>query len=53
VDGVVPQKNGYALLFENHRHFLCARNATPGNPAASNIKLSGSGTVLDVGTMLT
>jgi hypothetical protein len=37
---------GYALLSEDRRRFLCTSNATPGNPAASNIKLSGSGTVL-------
>src|SRR5712675_1429266 len=44
---------GYALLSENRRHFLCTSNATPGSPAASNIKLSGSGTVLAVGTTFT
>src|SRR5258708_16343607 len=44
---------GYALLSENRRHFLCTRNATPGSPAASNIKLSGSGTVLAVGPTFT
>ncbi|MCU1251457.1 MAG: hypothetical protein JWQ49_4486 [Edaphobacter sp.] len=41
-----PRTNGYALLSEDRRHFFCTRNAIPGNPAASNIRLSGSGTVL-------
>jgi hypothetical protein len=41
-----PTTNGYALLSEDRRHFLCTRNATPGNPVASNIRPSGSGTVL-------
>jgi hypothetical protein len=43
----------YALLSEKRRHFLCTSNATPGSPAASNIRLSGSGTVLAVGTTFT
>jgi hypothetical protein len=37
-------RHDYALL--NRRHFLCASNAIPGSPATSNIRLSGSGTVL-------
>jgi hypothetical protein len=43
----------YALLSENCRRFLCTSNATPGSPAASNIRLSGSGTVLAVGATFT
>jgi hypothetical protein len=41
-------RHDYAFLSEDRRHFLCTSNATPGSPAASNIRLSGSGTVLAV-----